>query len=78
MKLKDRITLNILKYCEDNHISMNDLAERLHCGLPKITKMLNVNERTRRFTINDFENICNALEVNPEVIISYDKRKRDD
>ena len=47
-------------------------------GLPKITKMLNVNERTRRFTINDFENICNALEVNPEVIISYDKRKRDD
>lgn len=78
MRLKDKIALNTLKYCEDNDITTKELANRLHWGLPKITRMLNIEERTRRFTINDFENICNALEVNPEVIISYDKRKRDD
>jgi len=78
MKLKDRITINILEYCEDNNISMKDLAKRLHCGLLKVTRMLDVKERTRRFTINDLEDISNALGVNPEILISYDKRKRDD
>ncbi len=75
MKLKDRITLNILEYCKDNNISMKDLAKRLHCGLPKITRMLDVKEKTRRFTINDLDDICISLEINPEVIIVYDKRK---
>lgn len=78
MKLKDRIALNVLKYCEDNDITTKELANRLHCGLPKITRMLNIEESTRRFTINDIEDISNALGVKPEVLISYDKRKRDD
>lgn len=78
MKLKDKIALNTLKYCEDNDITPKELANRLHWGLPKITRMLNIEERTRRFTINDIEDISNALGVQPEVLISYDKRKRDD
>ncbi len=78
MSLKDKVALNVLAYCNDNDIKLIDLAKRLHCGLPKVTKMLDIKERTRRFTLNDIDNICDALGVPPEVIITYDKRKRDD
>ena len=40
--------------------------------------MLDIKERTRRFTLNYIDNICNSIGVPPEVIITYDKRKRDD
>ena len=40
MSLKDRIALNVLAYCNDNDIKLINLAKRLHCGLPKVTKML--------------------------------------
>lgn len=78
MSLKDRISLNVIEYCKNNNITMDDLAKRLHCGLPKITKMLDIKERTRRFTLNDIDNISNALGITPEALITYDKRKRDD
>ena len=77
MNLKDRISINILNYCKDNKISELELAKKLHCNTMKIKLMLDVKNKSRRFSIPDLEKVAQALEIDPSLLINYERRKNE-
>lgn len=73
MRLKDKITQNVLKICKENNISLSDLSEKTTYTEKYLKRLLNLNNSQRIFTINDVEVLSIALKVKPQELITYER-----
>lgn len=72
MDLKDKVSLKIIKICEDKKIDLKELSNRVGYTKIHIEKILRIGEASRRFPIKDVDKFAKALEVPVAELFMFD------